>query len=212
MRVSLQLPAMGRAARVLLLAFLAALPCSTTAQQPPSPPRFALMPSEQEAYLGGLIRNAPSTWGHGKDWVLIEPFLLGKTVTEPVARTVCPDAGFAGPSGDVSAVPPWIYSVPELCTELVSSHASVLVALEDPTDPDSAYFLFLACDPKRRGKHCDVEEYDQQRGMLLQESNKHGSRRFDALITDAENKTLRFSVAEVWHVREVDVETPAPNR
>ena len=189
-----------------MAAFLAAIPCSATAQQPPSPPRFALPAAEQEAYLDGLIRNAPSSWGHGKDWVLIEPYLLGKTVTEPVAKTVCPDAGLDQPSGDVSAIPPWIYSVSGLCNELVSSHDSALVVLEDPADPDAAYFLFLACEAKRHGKHCDLEEYDQQRGMLIEELNKHGSRRFDAFITDAQNKTLRFSVAEVWHARKPDAE------
>lgn len=77
--------------RLFALAVLLVTPvCGTPAQEPAAPEKLPLTPTEQEAYLDGLIRNAPKDWAHGKNWVLIKPYLLGRNVTSPIARTVCP--------------------------------------------------------------------------------------------------------------------------
>lgn len=186
----------------LALALFAALCCATQTQQPAaSPARLPFSASEQESYLDGLIRQAPSDWAHGKNWVLIKPYLIGRNVTEPVARTVCPGAGLASlPSGDAE-IPPWIYSAPGICEELAGTHDSALVVLEDPKDADAAYFLFLACDTKRRHNPCDMDGYYQGDGMELEESAKRGAHQFDMLVPTPDHKTARFLIAEIWHMR-----------
>jgi hypothetical protein len=186
----------------LALALFAALPCPVQAQQSAaSPQRLALSAAGQQSYLDSLIQNAPTDWAHGKKWVLIQPYLVGRNVTQPVARTVCPGAGFASPPTDSSEIPPWIYSAPGICEEMAGTHDSALVVLEDPKDMDAAYFLFLACDTTRRRNPCDMDGYYQPDGMKLEESMKRGSREFDVLVPTPDGKTARFLIPEIWHMR-----------
>ncbi|SRR5579871_145161 len=189
---------------MLVLGFLVAF-CTTAQTQQSAPVRLPFSPAEQQGYLQGLIQNAPSDWAHGKNWVLIQPYLIGRNVTEPVARTVCPGAGLAGISGAYAEIPPWVYAAPGICDELASTHDSALVVLEDPNDMDAAYFLFLACDTKRRHNPCSMDGYYQEDGMKLEESTKKGTRQFDVLVPD--DQTSRFLVAEIWHMRS---STPEP--
>lgn len=146
--------------------------------------------------------------------MLIDPYVLGRNVTQPIARTVCPDPAIAYPLSDGTLIPPWIYSSSLLCEELTASHASALIALEDRNDPDAAYFIFLACDAKRNRNHCDIQPYDEQYGMKLEESNKDGHHQFDVLAPTTDNlsdktKISRFSVAEVWHMHKAGPEPSA---
>jgi hypothetical protein len=182
----------------LALCLLPAFCCRAQAQQPVVL-RLPFSVVEQQGYLDGLIRNAPSDWAHGKDWVLIQPYLIGRNVTEPVARTVCPGAGIASLPPGSAELPPWIYRAPGICDQLASTHDSALVVLEDPKDLEAAYFLFLACDAKRRRNPCSMEGYYQENGMKLEVSTKRGNRTFDVLVPD--DKTSRFLVAEIWHMR-----------
>ncbi len=193
---------------------LLALSCFAQTRQSASPQRLPFSISEQEAYLDDLIRSAPNTWQHGKNWVLIAPYVVGRNVTQPIARTVCPDPALASPLSDGTEIPVWIYSSPQLCEELTTSHDSALITLEDRKDEDAAYFIFLACDVKRSRNHCDIQPYGQQDGMKLEESNKGGRRQFDVLASTTEDlngktKTSRFFVAEVWHMQKVEPEPSA---
>lgn len=205
--------AMTRGARIrshffgFALAFFAAFACLGQDQQPVSAQRLPFSAAEQESYLGSLIQNAPADWAHGKHWVLIQPYLIGRNVTRPIARTVCPDAGIVNPPADGSEIPSWIYSAPGICEEMTSTRDSALVVLEDPKDMDAAYFLFLACDAKRRRNPCDMEGYYQQEGMRLEESAKHGSREFDVLVPTPDGKTARFLIPEIWHIRNATPES-----
>ena len=182
-----------------------ALSCFARTQQDASPQPLPFSISEQEAYLDDLIRSAPSAWKHGKNWVRIEPYVIGRNVTQPIARTVCPDPALATPLSDGTEIPPWIYNNPQLCDDLSTSHDSALIELEDRNDKDAGYFIFLACDAKRSGNHCDIQPYGQQDGMKLEESNKGGRRQFDVLASttdDLSDKTRisRFFVAAIWHM------------
>lgn len=202
------------AKHLFLLALLFAFPCLGQAQQPASPQRQPFSLSEQEAYLDALIRNAPRTWQHGKNWVRIEPYVIGRNVTQPVARMVCPDPALASPLSDGTEIPSWIYSGPQICEQLARSHASALIVLEDRNDNDAGYFIFLACDVKRSRNRCDILPYGQQDGMKLEESNKGGHRQFDVLASTTDNlsdkrKTSRFFVAETWHMHKAAPE-PSP--
>ncbi len=191
-----------------LFSFLLALPCFGQAQQtqrPNSAQRLPFSASEQEAYLDGLIRNVPSKWDHGKNWVRIEPFVVGRNVTQPIARMVCPDPMLATPSSDGTQIPSWIYSSPQLCEEWATSHDSALIVLEDRNDNDAGYFIFLTCDLKRSRNHCDIHPYGGQDGMKLEESNKGGHRQFDVLAPTTDylsdkTRISRFFVAETWHM------------
>ena len=196
------------------LSLLVALSCFAQTRQPASPQRLPFSISEQETYLDDLIRSAPSTWQHGKNWVLIEPYIVGRNVTQPAARSVCPDLALANPLNDGTEIPLWIYSSSQLCEELATSHDSALIELEDQNDQDAGYFIFLACDVKRSRNHCDIQPYGQQDGMKLEESNKGGRRQFDVLASTTENlsdktKTSRFFVAEVWHMHKAAPEPSA---
>jgi hypothetical protein len=189
------------------LAFFAAVSCPAQAQQPALAERLPFSAIEQENYLDGLIQNAPTDWAHGKHWVLIQPYLVGRNATRPISRLVCPDAGLVNPPADGTEIPPWIYSAPRICEELTSTHDSALVVLEDPKDTNAAYFLFLACDAKRRRNPCDMDGYYQQDGMKLEESSKRRSREFNVLVPTLEGKTARFLVAEIWHLRNATPES-----
>jgi len=200
----------------VLFSLLFALPCFGQAQQTEQPDSAQQLPfsnSEQEAYLDGLIRNAPSAWDHGKNWVRIEPYVVGRNVTQPTARIVCPDPALATPLSDGTEIPPWIYTSPKVCEELAASHDSALLVLEDRNDNDAGYFIFLACDMKRSRNHCDIEPYGEQNGMKLEESSKGGRRQFDVLAPTTDNLSdkmgiSRFFVAEVWHMHKA---APGPN-
>lgn len=183
------------------LSFFAAFGCLAQDPQPGSTQRLPFSAAEQGGYLDSLIQNAPADWAHGKHWVLIQPYLIGRNVTRPVSRTVCPDAGLVNPPADGSEIPPWIYSAPGICEEMAGAHDSALVVVEDPKDMDAAYFLFLACDVKRRRNPCDMDGYYQEDGMKLEESTKRGGREFDVLVSTPEGKTARFLIPEIWHMR-----------
>ena len=194
------------------LSLLLSLSSFAQTQQAASPQRLPFSVSEQETYFDDLIRSAPSTWKHGKNWVLIEPHVIGRNVTQPTARTVCPDPTLASPLNEGPEIPLWIYSGAQLCEELAASHASALIELEDRNDKDAGYFIFLACDMKRNRNHCDIQPYGQQDGMKLEESNKGGSRQFDVLASTTENfsdktKISRFFIAEVWHMHKPEPQT-----
>ena len=199
--------AMMRGARIracffgFALAFFAAFACLAQDQPPASAQRLRFSATDQQSYLDGLIQNAPADWAHGKHWVLIQPYLIGRNVTRPISRTVCPDAGLVNPPADGSEVPPWIYSAPGICEEMAGAHDSALAVLEDPKDVDAAYFLFLACDTTRRRNPCDMDGYYQPDGMKLEESMKRGSREFDVLVPTPDAKTARFLIPEIWHMR-----------
>ena len=201
----------------VLFSLLFDLPCFGQAQQteqPGSAQRVPFSDSEQEAYFDGLIRNAPKAWQHGKNWVRIEPYVIGRYVTQPVARIVCPDPTLATPLSDGTEIPPWVYSSPQVCGELAAAHDSALIVLEDRNDNDAGYFIFLACDKKRSRNHCDVEPYGEQNGMKLEESNKGGRPQFDVLAPTSDNlsdrtKISRFFVAEVWHMHKAAPEPSA---
>lgn len=197
---------LGCAALVILAAFALDAP----AQQPAPPERLPFASAEQAAYLDGLIQDAPSDWPHGKNWVLIQPYLVGRNVTQPISRTVCPDAGIADPTANGTEIPQWIYSAPGICEELSTAHDAALLVLEDPKDGNAAYFIFLACDAKKHKNPCDMDGYYQQDGMKLEESEKHGRREFAALVPNLHGKTSRFLIPEIWHVREAPPE-PEPN-
>lgn len=199
----------GLVARLALFALAATLAGLAFAQQLAPPQRLPFTPAEQEAYLDGLIRNAPKDWAHGKNWVLIQPYLVGRNVTQPISRTVCPDAGTADPTASPAQIPQWIYSAPGICEELAATHGVAVLVLEDPNDVNAAYFLFLACDTSRRRNPCEMDGYYQQDGMKLEESVKHARREFAALVPSLEGKTSRFLVPEIWHVREMELE-PQP--
>jgi hypothetical protein len=183
------------------LAFFAAFACLAQDQPPASAQRLPFSATDQQRYLDGLIQNAPADWAHGKHWVLVQPYLIGRNVTRPISRTVCPDAGLVNSPADGSEIPPWIYSAPEICEEMAATHDSALVVLEDPKDMDAAYFLFLACDTKQRRNPCDMDGYYQPDGMKLEESTKRGSREFDVLVPTPDGKTARFLIPEIWHMR-----------
>ena len=191
---------------MLALALLAALRCLAQIQEPAGT-RLPFSAAEQQGYLDGLVQNAPTGWAHGKNWVLIKPYLIGRNVTEPVARTVCPGAGLASLPPGSAEIPPWVYAAPGICDELASTHDSALVVLEDPKDMDAAYFMFLACDTKRRNP-CSMDGYYQEEGMKLEEGAKKGSRWFDVLVPD--DKTSRFLIAEIWHMRNAAAEPASP--
>jgi hypothetical protein len=199
----------GALARLALFALAAALAGESFPQQPPTPERLSFSPAEQEAYMDGLIRNAPKDWTHGKNWVLIQPYLIARNVTQPISRIVCPDAGIADPTANAAQIPPWIYSAPGICEELAATHDAAVLVLEDPSDMNAAYFLFLACDTQRRRNPCEMDGYYQQDGMKLEESKKHGRREFGALVPNLEGKTSHFLVSEIWHVRNIQPE-PQP--
>lgn len=175
------------------------------AQTQPASVRLPFSLQDQQNYLDSLIQNAPSDWAHGKNWVLITPYLIGRNVTEPVARTVCPGAGLLSLPPGSADVPPWIYAAPGICDELASTHDSALVVLEDPKDMEAAYFLFLACDTKRHRNPCSMDGYYQEDGMKLEESTKKGNRQFDVLVPD--DKVSRFLIAEIWHMRSATPES-----
>ena len=186
--------------------FLLALSGFAQTEQPALPQRLPFSISEQEAYLDDLIRSAPSNWKHGKNWVLIDPYVLGRNVTQPIARTVCPDPALATPLDDGTEVPPWIYSSSQVCEAMAASHFSAVIELEDRNDKNAGYFLFLACDVKRNRKHCDIQPNGEQDGMDLEESNKGAHRQFDVLALTADElsdkpKISRFFVADAWHMR-----------
>ena len=197
---------------MLALGLLAAF-CCQAQSQPQSQPQLAsvrlpLSAVEQQGYLDGLIQNAPSDWAHGKNWVLIKPYLIGRNVTEPVARTVCPGAGLLSLPPGSAEIPPWIYAAPGICDELASTHDAALVVLEDPKDMDAAYFVFLACDMKRRHNPCSMGGYYQEDGMKLKVSTSKSVRQFDVLVPD--DKPSRFLVAEIWHMRNAAPESVNP--
>ncbi len=171
------------------------------AQQLALPQRLPFTAAEQDAYLDSLIRNAPKNWDHGKNWVFISPYVLGRTISPPDGKTICPDLGHGDAFNVGPDVPSWIYAASNSCEELASSHATALLVLEDPKDSDGGYFLFLVCDAKRSRNHCDIEPSGGEYGMKLEESSKDGNRQFDVLAVTTDNKTARFSVAEVWHMR-----------
>ncbi len=189
------------------LALFILLRAPAHAQEPASSLRLPFTAAEQEKYLDTLIRNAPRDWAHGKNWVLIQPVVLGRNVTQPFPRTVCPDPALADPSITGTEIPPWIYSASGVCQELVTARHAAVVTLEDPKDSDAAYFLFLVCDAKKNRNGCDLQTYGPQNGVKLEESKKGGRLQFDVIapIEDEfsdKTKTSRFSVAEVWHVRQ----------
>jgi hypothetical protein len=202
--------------RIYLFAvsLLLGLSCLAQISEPSSPQRLPFSNSEEAAYLDDLIRNAPSTWQHGKNWVRIEPYVVGRNVTQPAARSVCPDPALANPLSDGTEIPPWIYSSPQLCEELTTSHDSAVIALEDRNDEDAAYFIFLACDVKRSRSRCDIQPFVQQDGMKLEESNKEGNPQFDVIASTTDQvgdkaKTSRFFVAGVWHMHKAAPEPSA---
>lgn len=189
------------------LTLWAVLSCLAQAQQRAKPMRLPFTVADQQAYLDDLIRNAPSTWKHGKNWTLIDPYVLGRSVSQPSTPIICPDLGHADAFNDSNVdLPPWIYAASDACDELSASRDSAVLVLEDPKDNDAAYFLFLVCDVKRSRNHCDVAPSAEGYGMKLEESNKAGNRAFDVLAETTDNKSGRFSVAEVWHLRNVTAE------
>jgi hypothetical protein len=194
---------------ILLFALIlfAAFACLAQVQRPALPLRLPFTAAEQQAYLDGLIRNAPSKWKHGKNWVFIDPYVLGRTISPPDGKTICPDLGHGDLFNDSVDLPPWVYAASSSCAELSDSHATALLVLEDPKDSDAGYFLFLVCDAKRSRNHCDVQPSGGEYGMKLEESNKGGSRQFDVLAETTDDKIARFSVSEVWHMRNA---TPEP--
>jgi hypothetical protein len=188
-------------AHLVVLTLFAALPCAPQAQQPGSS-SAALARPDQDAYLEDLIRSAPKDWAHGRSWVLITPYVLGRNVTEPSAKTLCPDDVELAIARSVgSDVAPWIYSSPEPCNQLAATHDSAVIVLEDRKDRDAAYFLFLACDIKRSHNHCDIDLYDTRGTMKLEESDHGSQRQFEVLAPNTDDGISRFSVVEVWHLR-----------
>jgi hypothetical protein len=192
--------------RLLVFVLAAALADEAFSQQPTAPQRLPLTVAEQGAYMDGLIRNAPKDWAHGKNWVLIQPYLVGRNVTQPISRTVCPDAGIGDPTANGVEIPHWIYSTPGICEELAATHVAAVLVLEDPNDMNAAYFLFLACDTHRRRNPCEMDGYYQQDGLKLEESEKRRRREFGALVPNLEGKTSRFLVPEIWHLRNAQPE------
>ena len=191
----------------LALVLFAGSSCLARAEQRALPQRLPFTAAEQEAYLDGLIRNAPSEWKHGKNWVFIDPYVLGRSGSQPGDQIVCPDLGHAGAFNDSNAdLPSWIYAASGACDELSASHDAVLLVLEDPKDNEAGYFVFLACDAKRSRNHCDLAPSGEGYGMKLEESNKGGNRQFEVLAETTDNKTGRFSVADVWHMRNATAE------
>lgn len=186
----------------ILLAVLAAVPVTARAQQASQSQRTPLARPDQDAYLKDLIRSAPKGWAHGKDWVLISPYVLGRNVTERSIKTLCPDdAALANAQNGGADAPSWIFSNPEPCKQLAATHDSAVLVLEDRNDGDASYLLFLSCDAKQRRNHCDIDPFGGQGTMKLEESDHRGKPQFDVLAPNVNDKTSRFLVIEVWHPR-----------
>lgn len=123
-------------AGLVLLALFASLPCATHAQQATPPQRIVLAGPDRDTYLEDLVRNAPKAWPHGKNWVQISPYVLGRNITEPSVKTLCPDdAGFADArSSDTDILP--IYSSADACNRLgATAEDSAALVLDDRKDP-----------------------------------------------------------------------------
>jgi hypothetical protein len=163
---------------------------------------------DQDAYLKDLIRSAPKGWAHGKNWVLISPYVLGRNVTERSVQTLCPDdAALANAQNGGPDAPSWIFSNPEPCKQLVAAHDSAVLVLEDRNDRDAAYLLFLSCNAKR--SRCDIDPFGGQGTMKLEESDHRGQSQFDVVAPNVDDKTTRLVVGEIWHLRNPQTEPHA---